>query len=639
MPADIPGYYYDPSTNRYFKIQANHIAPPGSNYSRQAVSAEKAIQTTQRLEEASKRSKQASTVTRSRLLHHPLLNFDRRLGNLHTNARTYVREYYGSSLSGADAFSEPLLMPPTLGYESGRADVTKQFSVEESTGTLLTALSYNSSLLCLLVAFDRPNGGVRHDSVLGDADPYDEMARNSGSSSIRWPTTYEQPDFGSGGHLYSPHRKRVLRESPKPECLVWAGPELACWSHETFGGVVAGGGANWQSELVLSRCSTSSSAAGLDMMVKLRFQSQVLDLAMSPSRTSLAIAHSAGVAVVTDVEYTQQQAWIPVHSEQMKIAFKDEHIFMSGSRSGKLIFGDIRTSPPPPPPPGSGPGRGQLSAELDSSSASLAALRIQHSSAISGIVALPDGNRVLVNGLTDMKIYDLRFISAPVPNRVHDPRPTGNHGNTLWDNIRPDKSRPDKSHRHHHRHQHHHHDHHRHRHNQSSYAPTYMPSTPVVTFDVPATRRQNRYGMAFAYDPELDLVLSASTDNYRTHRVGLWSAASGQLLQSQSQSGGQNQSWSDWPNTSQSRSQSPGQSQSQWENTSKRNRGASTAGSLTDHRFDEPVTCAAIVRVRDGPKSILLASAGNMVEWAAQGRGFEWEEDEQEEVMEAGVAL
>lgn len=34
---EIPGYYFDTTKNKYFKIQANHIAPQGSQYSKQNV--------------------------------------------------------------------------------------------------------------------------------------------------------------------------------------------------------------------------------------------------------------------------------------------------------------------------------------------------------------------------------------------------------------------------------------------------------------------------------------------------------------------------------------------------------------------------------------------------------------------------
>lgn len=535
MPAELPGYYFDANTNRYYKIQANHIAPTGSNYSRQAVNAEKVIKTTQRREALRQVSKHASTVTRATALQNPLLAFDRRLGNLQTTTRSYVREYYAASLCGADALSKPISMPRVLGQHYQPIGLSEQFAVEESTQSLLTSLLYQapgSRTFSLLLAFDRRNR--RSSPTAFDyLDPERDLA---------WPTPREEAAFN--GYLYSPHHKRILQTAPKVDCMTWAGPDLVCYAHETHdnnnnnndAGAAAAGN-SYRSDLLICHYADPDRATGLDVMITLRFQARIMDFATSPSRESLAIATSSGVSVMTDLAYAQRVTSTAIHGEQMKVGFKDEHVLMSGSRSGKLMFCDTRSS------------SSETSTSTSTSSASWAnnrpqskasaALRIQHSSAISGIAALPDGNRVLVNGLTDMKIYDLRFVTAPTPNR--DPQYYKQYI------------------RHH----------------------AYIPSTPVVSFNIPPTRRQNRYGLGFAYDPELDLVVSTSTDNYHNHRVGLWSAATGQLLDSP----------------------------------------------LNEHRFKEPVTCAGVARLRDGPKSILLASAGKVEEWCAQGRGFETEQE------------
>ncbi|EXJ93973.1 hypothetical protein A1O1_02366 [Capronia coronata CBS 617.96] len=538
MPAELPGYRFDAVTNRYYKIQANHVAPAGSNYSRQAVNAEKAIESTQRHQESSRLSKHASTVARAKALQNPLLSFDRRLGNLRTSAQAYIREYYAASLSGADAFSGPMSMPQILGDEYKPAGLSDQFAIEETDGSLLTALSYKargSRALSLLLAFDR---GKKSSDVVEDYSFSQGTAPDNLDHDGNWPSSSPSPSPSDvGGYLYSPHHKRILQSAPKVDCMLWAGPGLVCWSHETQhggGGQEAMGmgmGMPYQSDLTLSHCSAPGRAIGLDLMVRFRFQARVLDLATSPSRTSLAIATSNGVSVMTDLEYGQEVVSTAIRGEQMKVGFKDENVLMSGSRSGRLMFCDTRSVATAT---ASNP-----QSSLNSESAT-AALRIQHSSAISGIAALPDGNRILVNGLTDMKIYDLRFAAAPALNRTRLPRER-------------------------------HHRYHR----------VYTPSTPVVTFNVDPTRRQNRYGLGFAYDPELDLVVSASTDNYHNHRVGVWSAQSGQMLDSP----------------------------------------------LNSHAFREPVTCAKVVRVRDGPKSVLLASAGKIHEWCVQGRGFEWEQE------------
>ncbi|KAL2409026.1 hypothetical protein ABEF93_008335 [Exophiala dermatitidis] len=568
MPADLPGYHFDPATNRYYKIQANHIAPSGSNYSRQAVNAAKVIKRTQHQKEAARRSKHASTVTRSKVSQTPLLSFDRRLGNLRTSARTYVREYYAASLSGADAFSRPVTMPRILGHELGRCSRPRRIErlQHQQNSTSSVVRDYH---------FYDTNDNHNNDS--DDDDDDDNEAQQHPQS---WPMTFGPEQPSTQGHLYSPHNRRILQSAPKIDCLKWIGPRLVCWTHETpqsppqlaqdptaildpdmtqldpelesEENYYANSYRFPQSDLILSHYSSASSsdpgsrAIGLDMVVKLRFQARILDLATPPtaspniSPNCLAIATSSGVSVMTDLEYAQHVTQTPVRGEQMKVAFKDPNVLMAGSRAGRLVLCDSRTNT-----------QQTSSSTSTSSSSSSSALRIQHSSAISGIAPLPDGNRVLVNGLTDMKIYDLRFISAPTRN-------------------------PPTTHTHRHNNKHHHYQ-------PSKYNQRiYTPSNALITFNVDQTRRQNRYGLAFAYDPELDIVLSASTDNLHNHRVGLWSAASGQLLD-----------------------RCP----------------------LNNRVFKEPVTCAEIVRLRDGPKSILLASAGKLEEWCVQGRGFECDQE------------
>jgi WD40 repeat protein len=229
----------------------------------------------------------------------------------------------------------------------------------------------------------------------------------------------------------------------------------------------------------------------------------------------VALATSNGVAIIPDFCNGREGGIhrTRVQGEQMVVEFKDERVVMSGTRSGRLNLCDTRS--------------------LDASSS--VACRIQHSSAISGLAMLPDGYRVLVSGLSDMKIYDLRFAQAPSPLSRGSSR-------------KANKTR----------------------------AANYEHTKPALTFNVPQSRRQNQYGLGFAYDPELNTVVRASTDFVSNHRVGIWSANSGQLLSSP----------------------------------------------LNEHKFAAPVTCAEIVRVRDGPKSILLATDGEIQEWCAQGRGF-----------------
>ncbi|RMZ87952.1 hypothetical protein DV736_g4830, partial [Chaetothyriales sp. CBS 134916] len=95
---------------------------------------------------------------------------------------------------------------------------------------------------------------------------------------------------------------------------------------------------------------------------------------------------------------------------------------------------------------------------------------------------------------------------------------------------------------------------------------------PQVVFDVRPGSKQMRYGMAFDYDDQLGIVASASTDFYRTHRLGLWDVSSGRILEP-----------------------SP----------------------LVKHGFSQPVTCAQFVDLehRGGIKSLLTASGKDILAW------------------------
>jgi len=72
--------------------------------------------------------------------------------------------------------------------------------------------------------------------------------------------------------------------------------------------------------------------------------------------------------------------------EQMAVAFQDPNIVMSGQRSGRINFTDVRA-------PGS-------------------VHRIQHSSAVNGITTARTANHIIVSGLLTTNTYDLRYTKA-----------------------------------------------------------------------------------------------------------------------------------------------------------------------------------------------------------------------------------
>ncbi|KAK4936768.1 hypothetical protein LTR10_022425 [Elasticomyces elasticus] len=463
MPVELPGYYYDASANRYFKIQPNHIAPSGANYSRQAVNAQK----------------------------NPLLNFERRLGNLRSNAGTTVAGFYAAGIRGADAIDDETLR--------GAID---NFAIAPGSGALLAAQTVphpriSGSILSVIFAIPRRGRPLLVDDTSRDVQD--------------WPVSVNEDLDGclyDAREIYPMH---WVHESKRISSIVARSPNLVAWASCDPGGDRSElGGACYDESQIHSVLNA--------------FQGkQLLDLAVSPSSRSIAMATSDGVLMHSNFNNLFTSDIIrqtPVRGEQMVVEFRDEWVVMSGARNGRLMLCDVRSP--------------------DDISA---VFRIQHSSAFSGLVAMPDGHQILVNGLQDMKIYDLRY--APAPTRTHS---------------LPQTSKPRA---------------------RSKRPAQYSPTTPVLTFNIANDRHQNQYGLGFAYDPELNVVVRASTDHVHNHRMGIWSALSGHLLKSP----------------------------------------------LNEHVFNAPVTCAQIARLRDGPKSILLASRGKLFEWSIQGRGFEKEQE------------
>jgi len=100
------------------------------------------------------------------------------------------------------------------------------------------------------------------------------------------------------------------------------------------------------------------------------------------------------------------------------------------------------------------------------------------------------------------------------------------------------------------------------------------PTTPYILFNIPQNRMSDRYGLGFDMDSELGIVASA-TSSGSSHHVSLYSVHTGKKMRD----------------------------------------------SPLNKSFDNPITCIKMTRVRDGPKSILLASGGQIEEWTAMGIG------------------
>lgn len=78
-PYEVPGYYYDEVKNKYFKIQENHLAPPGSNHSREAIKRGTQLALARKREQVRDQLEREQTIQGSKLLQHSLLG--RELGS------------------------------------------------------------------------------------------------------------------------------------------------------------------------------------------------------------------------------------------------------------------------------------------------------------------------------------------------------------------------------------------------------------------------------------------------------------------------------------------------------------------------------------------------------------------------------
>ncbi|OAP64760.1 hypothetical protein AYL99_00732 [Fonsecaea erecta] len=500
MPADLPGYHFDPVKNRYFKIQPNHIAPSGSNYSVQAVRAEEAIKDAQREDELLYRSKLAITPRRSKLLQHPMLEFDRRLGHLRKSAGALVSEYYAAGLTGMGVFPDVEFKPPSswdpLGPDSG------SFAIAESSGTLFADCvrkesghsmyqRQRSTHMCAFHLRPRPLDDPNH-------DPH-------------WyvPGNYET----SAPYQYSNTRWYDVANSPR--CILALEYDLVVWC-----------------ELITHRGAPTTSVVKIGggsrefayRTERIPVQSVVWGLAAQPGEYRAAMVCETGFSLLDLSAVDHPISRFPMDTNEMlQATFKDHNIVLCGTRSGQILMCDIRA----PAQHSDLDGYGGVGATSGT--------RLQHSDTVNDLAALPDGNCIIASGPRQMSIYDLRF--APPPTRVcHMPR-----------------------------------------------AKSFQASPAVLDFVIPKTYATRLDKTNFTYDPELNIVLRTSTDNYRNHRAALWSARTGRLLDSP----------------------------------------------LNTTVFEEPIVCAAIARIRDGPKSVFISADREITEWTPQGRGGEGEDDQE----------
>ncbi|KAE8152452.1 hypothetical protein BDV25DRAFT_137901 [Aspergillus avenaceus] len=80
MNRDIPGFYYDPEKKKYFKIEASHKAPPGAQYSKDAVKRKRKDQEKRQRKVHLTRRVAKEKIKRATFLNNPLIGAGREIG-------------------------------------------------------------------------------------------------------------------------------------------------------------------------------------------------------------------------------------------------------------------------------------------------------------------------------------------------------------------------------------------------------------------------------------------------------------------------------------------------------------------------------------------------------------------------------
>ncbi|KAI7201600.1 hypothetical protein KC316_g3992 [Hortaea werneckii] len=185
----IPGYYYDEVKKKYFKIQANHVAPAGAKYSKANVNREKRESKRRRLDERQQAHRYGQTVRPSRTLSHPLTtaSLGREIGLREPPGDQAARESYivsalnpeilqveppnsttfSGSLFGAFDVQHPQFTPSMLlAYNHGAGSSIYNMPVSKKKGERILATpntAFNTSIVSMHAS------GAAGNLYIGDA--------------------------------------------------------------------------------------------------------------------------------------------------------------------------------------------------------------------------------------------------------------------------------------------------------------------------------------------------------------------------------------------------------------------------------------------------------------------------------------
>ncbi|KAK0345460.1 hypothetical protein LTR59_003992 [Friedmanniomyces endolithicus] len=187
----IPGYYYDSEKKKYFKIQANHVAPVNAKHAASNVGREQRKAKKHKVEDRRREKQLQQTVHRSRVAHHPLL------------AGTSLTREVGSDMSS------------TAVLEPRNAAFVNQLRPDRVHIPADAGRSTSSILICSLC------------QTVGDLVSLHMVSEDSDTLPTMVAVTQEPK---SPGNLFIGDRPSAHREFSRSNLFTLGGPESSLWS-------------------------------------------------------------------------------------------------------------------------------------------------------------------------------------------------------------------------------------------------------------------------------------------------------------------------------------------------------------------------------------------------------------------------
>ncbi|KAK0938703.1 hypothetical protein LTR29_009671 [Friedmanniomyces endolithicus] len=225
----IPGYYYDAEKKKYFKVQANHVAPVNAKHASSNVGREQRKAKKQKVEDHRRGKQLEQTVHRSRIAHHALL------------AGTSLTREAGSDLSSGTVLEQ---RDSAFAHQLRPDRITIPSITDENTTSVLDVQPLSNGNVGLAVS----RSGRRGCSILKAPWPPEEdwvsrtqpiIAFTSGLVSLHMISEFSDTlpyvvaisqEPKSPGNVYIGDRPSVRRYSSLSYLFALGGPESSLWS-------------------------------------------------------------------------------------------------------------------------------------------------------------------------------------------------------------------------------------------------------------------------------------------------------------------------------------------------------------------------------------------------------------------------